>query len=42
MTYLELKQEVDKLQKQCADQEINVTVVSDMPLQPWFDLYLAA
>lgn len=41
MTYLELKQEVDKLQKQCADQEINVTVVSDMPLQPWFDLYLA-
>ena len=42
MTYLELKKEVDGLQKQFVDREVlNVKVVSDMPLQPWFDLYLA-
>lgn len=39
MTYLALKKEVKNLQQQ-ASQTIHVSVVSDMPLQPWFDLYL--
>ena len=55
MKYLELKQEVKRLQEQLRNEqptqgervesgpraaELRVTVISDMPLQPWFELYL--
>ncbi len=41
MTYLELKQEVNRLQKHIETAEkLQVAVISDMPLQPWFELYL--
>lgn len=41
MTYLELRQEVAGLQKQIETAEdLRVTVISDMPLQPWFELFL--
>ena len=46
MNYLELRQEVEQLQKQIAEkskdkmERLRVVVISDMPLQPWFDLYL--
>lgn len=46
MNYLELKREVDQLQKQIKEKvhnrenRIKAVVISDMPLQPWFDLYL--
>ena len=46
MNYLELRRDVDQLQKQIegkkSNSEIGVraVVISDMPLQPWFELYL--
>ena len=40
MNYLELKQEVNQLQAQLRNEQLTVTVISDMPLQPWFELYL--
>ena len=41
MKYLELRREVSELQKRAdAATVLKVTVISDMPLQPWFELYL--
>ena len=41
MTYLELRQEVSRLQEHIETEgNLQVTVISDMPLQPWFDLFL--
>ncbi len=42
MTYLELQKEVEQLQYGLPESmdSLEITVVSDMPLQPWFDLYL--
>ncbi len=41
MTYLELRQEVSRLQEHIeATEKLQVAVISDMPLQPWFELYL--
>ena len=45
MNYLELRHEVDQLQKQIEEQSkgkdrLRAVVITDMPLQPWFDLYL--
>jgi len=41
MTYLELRQEVSRLQEHIeTDENLKTVVISDMPLQPWFDLFL--
>ncbi|MCI8632989.1 MAG: HAD-IIIC family phosphatase [Lachnospiraceae bacterium] len=39
MTYIELKQQIERLQ-QTAAECIQAEIISDMPLQPWFELYL--
>ena len=39
MTYIELQRETERLQ-QSANRHKRVGVISDMPLQPWFELYL--
>ena len=41
MTYLELRQEVSRLQEHIeTGEKLKAVVISDMPLQPWFDLFL--
>ncbi len=41
MTYLELRQEVSRLQKHIETaKNLQVIIISDMPLQPWFELFL--
>ncbi len=39
MTYIELKQQIERLQQKAAER-IQVEILSDMPLQPWFELFL--